>query len=90
MPRPLVDYAEPGGSKLKRSKGFLEPNFGVVPNEALTNTLTAGFYCRSNISPCTGLKLDFCYLPKLICRYLALSHATWLKSIRSRFLVSTE
>ena len=69
MPRPLVDYAEPGGSKLKRSKGFLEPNFGVVPNEALTNTLTAGFYCRSNISPCTGLKLDFCYLQKLICRY---------------------
>ena len=32
MPRLLVDYAEPGGGKLKKGNGFLKPNFGVGPN----------------------------------------------------------
>ena len=32
MPRLLVDYTELGGSKSKKGKGFLKPNFGVGPN----------------------------------------------------------
>ena len=34
MPRLVVDYTELAGSKLKKGKGFLEPNFGVGPNWA--------------------------------------------------------
>ena len=32
MPRLVVGYAEMGGGKLKRGKGFLKPNFGVGLN----------------------------------------------------------
>ena len=32
MPKRVVGYTEPGGSKLKKGKGFLEPNFGEGPN----------------------------------------------------------
>jgi hypothetical protein len=28
MPKLVVDYTELGGSKLKKGKGFLKPNFG--------------------------------------------------------------
>ena len=31
MPKLGVDYTEHGGGKLKKGKGFLEPNFGVGP-----------------------------------------------------------
>ena len=31
MPRLVVGYAELGGGKLKKAKGFLKPNFGVGP-----------------------------------------------------------
>jgi len=32
MPRLLVGYTELDGSKLKKGRGFLKPNFGVGPN----------------------------------------------------------
>ena len=35
MPKPAVSYAELGGCKLKRGKGFLKPNFGVGPNQKI-------------------------------------------------------
>ena len=31
MPRLLVGYTEPFGSKMKKGNGFLKPNFGVLP-----------------------------------------------------------
>jgi len=31
MPRLVVGYTELGGGKLKRGKGFLKPNFELVP-----------------------------------------------------------
>ena len=31
MPRRVVGNTEPGGGKLKKGKGFLKPNFGVLP-----------------------------------------------------------
>ena len=31
MPRLVESYTEPGCSKWKSGKGFLEPNFGVLP-----------------------------------------------------------
>ena len=34
MPRLLVGNTELSGSKLKKGKGFLKPNFGVGPNLA--------------------------------------------------------
>ena len=35
IPRLLVGYTELGGGKLKKGKGFLEPNFGVGSNTAV-------------------------------------------------------
>ena len=32
MPILVVDYTEPIGSKLKNWKGFLKPNFGLLPS----------------------------------------------------------
>ena len=32
MPKSVVGYAEPAGSKLKKGNGFWKPNFGVGPN----------------------------------------------------------
>ena len=32
MPKLVVGYAELGNGKLKKGKGFLQPNFGVGPN----------------------------------------------------------
>jgi hypothetical protein len=36
MPKLVVGYTELGGSKLKKSKGFLEPNFGLGPKPELS------------------------------------------------------
>ena len=36
MPRLVVDYAEPGGGKLKTGNGFLKPNFGEGPKPSLS------------------------------------------------------
>ena len=38
MPRLVVDYTELGCGKLKKGKGFLQPNFGVVPNPKRGNS----------------------------------------------------
>jgi len=32
IPNLVVGYTEPGCSKLKKGKGFLKPNFELVPN----------------------------------------------------------
>ena len=39
MPKLAVGYTELGGGKLKKSNGFLKPNFGVLPRAGLAALL---------------------------------------------------
>ncbi|MEH6517834.1 MAG: hypothetical protein V7742_14215 [Halioglobus sp.] len=48
MPRLLVGYTEPGGSKLKKDNRFLKPNFGVGLNPE--TILTASPQRQNNLT----------------------------------------